>query len=215
MVLNRNVTVQHHAIQKELPFFVIGAGLPNSPARLAEVRSYAERLFDYRSIGKLGVQDTEGAFTIPAQRMGQTFSESALHMMVEASGRYPYFIQEFGNAIWEIAMEPPFSEGDAEAAAIAARERLDSGFFPSRWDRATRREREYMTAMAEDGENSSTTRSIADRLGAKSTALGPTRAQLIDKGLVYSPEHGQLAFTVPGMSGFIRRQHLELDPRSE
>lgn len=211
-LLGALVAVQHHAVQRELPFFVIGAGLPNLPARLAEVRSYAERLFDYRTIGKLAPPDAAEAFTIPAGQMGQTFSDSALKVMVEASGRYPYFIQEFGNAIWEVATESPFSLEDAEAAAIAARQRLDSGFFPSRWDRATAREREYMTAMAEDGEGPSITRAIAERMGTKPTALGPIRAQLIDKGLVYSPEHGQLAFTVPGMADFIQRQYLELHP---
>lgn len=203
------ITAQHHAGQNELPFFVVGAGLPNLPARLADARSYAERLFDYRIIGKLTKPDTEESFVIPAKSVGPTYSDEALAMLVKASGQYPYFIQEFGSAMWNVAASQPFQQSDATAAIHAGLQRLDSGFFPSRWDRATPKEREYMLAMAEDGEGPSSTGVVAERLGAKVTSLGPHRAQLIAKGLVYPPEYGEIAFTVPGMADFIRRQNLE------
>lgn len=203
------VAAQHHASQNELPFFVVGAGLPNLPARLADARSYAERLFDYRVIGKLTQGETEESFVIPARTVGPTFSQEALKILVNASGGYPYFVQEFGSAMWNVATTHPFQEIDAITAVNAGLLRLDSGFFPSRWDRATPKEREYMHAMAEDGEGPSNTRDIAARLGGKVTSLGPHRAQLIAKGLVYSPEYGEIAFTVPGMADFIRRQNLE------
>ncbi len=203
------VSAQHHASQNELPFFVVGAGLPNLPARLADARSYAERLFDYRRIGKLTTAETEESFVIPAQTVGPTYSPEALEKLVDASGCYPYFVQEFGSAMWNVATTHPFKEEDALTAVNAGLLRLDSGFFPSRWDRATPKEREYMLAMAEDGEGPSSTRQVAERLGSKAASVGPHRAQLIAKGLVYSPEYGEIAFTVPGMADFIRRQNLD------
>lgn len=203
------VTAQHYASQEELPFFVVGAGLPNLPARLAEARSYAERLFDYRVIGKLTQAETEESFVIPARTVGPTYSQEALDKLVQASGGYPYFVQEFGSAMWNVATSSPFRIDDAVTAINAGLLRLDAGFFPSRWERATPKEREYMLAMAEDGEGPSKTGEIATRVGSSAASLGQYRAQLIAKGLVYSPEHGEIAFTVPGMADFIRRQNIE------
>ncbi|MDF9752808.1 ATP-binding protein [Arthrobacter sp. ES3-54] len=209
------VTVQHFAVQNELPFFVTGAGLPDLPARLADARSYAERLFDYRQIGRLSVHQAEESLTVPASQMGQSYSPEALETLLDASGRYPYFIQEFGSAMWEVAAKSPFTGEEAAMAARIGRQRLDAGFFPSRWDRATPRERDYMDAMAQDGDEPSNTGALAVRMGVKANRLGPTRARLISKGLIYSPEYGQVAFTVPGMAAFIERQHHELgDPTS-
>lgn len=208
--LSAFVTAQHYAGQRELPFFVVGAGLPNLPGRLAEARSYAERLFEYRPIGKLARRDAEESFTVPAGRVGGKFEPSALDRLVQASGCYPYFIQEFGSALWEVAISTPFTVEDAQTAVAAGLRRLDAGFFPSRWDRATPRERDYMNAMAKDGEGPSGTGEIASRLGRKVTSLGKLRGELVAKGLIYSPEYGQVAFTVPGMADFIERQNLEL-----
>ncbi|EMY35312.1 hypothetical protein D477_005066 [Arthrobacter crystallopoietes BAB-32] len=208
--LSAFVAAQHYAGQRELPFFVVGAGLPNLPGRLAEARSYAERLFEYRPIGKLNRQDAEESFTVPAGRAGGEFEHEALDRLVQASGCYPYFIQEFGSALWEVAISTPFTQEDAETAVAAGLRRLDAGFFPSRWDRATPRERDYMNAMAKDGEGPSGTGEIASRLGRKVTSLGKLRGELVSKGLIYSPEYGRVAFTVPGMADFIERQNLEL-----
>lgn len=141
---------------------------------------------------------------------GATFEPAALARIVEASGRYPYFIQEFGKAIWEAAPETPFTEADAELAVVTGRGQLDAGFFLSRWGRATKKEKTYLRAMAQDGDDGSSTSRVAEGLATKFTSLGPTRAQVISKGLIYSPEYGKFAFTVPGMSAFIQRQHDQL-----
>lgn len=207
-LLGALIAAQHHANQEQLPFFVVGAGLPNLPGRLAEIRSYAERAFDYRIIGKLSPDATRDAFTQPAKSVGQHYSHEALELMMEASGMYPYFVQEFGSAMWESALKSPFTPEDAEAAITLGREKLDAGFFVARWQRATKAERRFLHAMAQDGEGPSSTGDIASKMGKKPTALGPARATLIDKGLIYSPEYGHVAFTVPGMAGFIARQEL-------
>ncbi|MFJ2509584.1 AAA family ATPase [Arthrobacter citreus] len=204
-LLSALVTAQHHAGQEELPFYIVGAGLPNLPARLADARSYAERLFDYRTIGTLRQQEAIDSFQIPAGRTGQSYQDEALAVLIEVSGRYPYFIQEFGSAMWEVADKSPFTEKHAREASKLGLERLDAGFFPSRWDRATPRERDYLAAMAQDHGLDSSSAAVAERMGTTIQSMGPTRAQLISKGLVYSPEHGKVAFTVPGMAAYIER----------
>lgn len=208
-LLGALVTVQHIAGQREWPFYLIGAGLPNLPTTLSETRTYAERLFDYRVIGPLDEDGARYAFARPARDMGAEFEQTALEQVVDASGRYPYFIQEFGKAIWEAAPATPFTLEDAEIAIQNGWQQLDAGFFPARWGRATKKERAYMRAMAIDGDEWSSTSEVANRQGVKISSLGPTRAQLISKGLIYSPEYGKVAFTVPGMSGFISRQYEE------
>jgi hypothetical protein len=206
-LLTALITVQHTAGQRGWPFYIIGAGLPNLPTTLSEARTYAERLFDYRTIGPLEEADARYARTRPAKEMGAEYFPEALTTLLQASGNYPYFIQEFGKAIWDAAPGTPFTGCDAEFAVALGLGQLDAGFFSSRWGRATRKERSYLRAMAEDGDNGSSTSRIAERLGVKFTALGPARAQLISKGITYSRDYGRVAFTVPGMTGFIRRQH--------
>ncbi|WP_326948063.1 ATP-binding protein [Arthrobacter sp. RIT-PI-e] len=206
-LLTALITVQHTAGQRGWPFYIVGAGLPNLPTTLSRARTYAERLFDYRTIGPLEDVDAQYALTRPAKEMGAEYSPEALATLLQASARYPYFIQEFGKAIWDAAPATPFTGDDAELAVFLGLGQLDAGFFSSRWGRATRKERSYLRAMADDGDTGSSTSTIAERLGIKATALGPARAQLISKGIIYSPEHGRVAFTVPGMTGFILRQH--------
>jgi hypothetical protein len=126
--------------------------------------------------------------------------------VLEASGGHPYFIQQFGQTTWNAAAESPIGPLDATEGLRSGWELLDQGFFRARWERATPAERVYLAAMAVDGEEHSATSEIASRLGRKLTSLGPTRANLIAKGLVYAPEHGLIAFTVPGMAHFIARQ---------
>lgn len=200
------LAAQHMAGQENLPFYVFGAGLPNLPSVLADARSYAERLFDYRTVGALADEAASAALAEPARQMGADFEPEALRILVEASGGYPYFLQEFGKAVWDVAPTTPFSAIDAQAAIETGTDQLDQGFFPARWDRATPTERSYLVAMAVDDDQGSLSSDISRRLDRKSTSLGPVRAELIRKGLVYSPEHGRIAYTVPGMASFIRRQ---------
>lgn len=203
------ITVQHLAGQKGWPFFVIAAGLPSVPARLSSVRSYAERLFDYHVIGPLDDAAAGEALTQPAERMGAHYATGAVELLVSASAGYPYFLQEYGKAIWDLAPAKDFTIDDARAALEVGRSQLDQGFFPARWDRATPAERSYLRAMSEDGDSGSRSGDVAKRLGKRMSSLGPVRGQLIAKGLIYAPEHGRVAFTVPGMSDYINRQHVE------
>jgi len=204
------VAAQHAANQRDLPFYIIGAGLPSLPRVLTEARSYAERLFEYRVIGRLSEADATLALTEPAQRLGAAFTADALRVLLDAADGYPYFIQVFGRTVWNLAAGPVIDVDDAIAAVQFGVEQLDAGFYQSRWERATPAERRLMVAMAIDGDLPSSTAAVAERLNQQPSSLGPFRARLIGKGLLYSPEHGQIAFTVPGMADHIHRR-VDLD----
>lgn len=208
-LLSALLTVQHAAGQRGWQFYIVGAGLPNLPAKLSEIRSYAERLFDYSEIGPLAPDAAREALCAPARKLGALFEDDALAALVGVSRGYPYFLQEYGKAVWDLAPTKLFTAQDADLAIQVGLAQLDAGFFPARWTRATPAERNYLSAMAKDGESGSGTGVIAGRLGKKLTSLGPVRANLIAKGLVYAPEHGQIAFTVPGMADYIRRQRAD------
>lgn len=196
----------HEAGQREVPFYVAGAGLPNLPGVLADAKSYAERLFEYSRLGPLSAADAARALSVPALEQNVRWRKNALDLAVAESGSYPFFLQTVGRHTWDAAVGPSvITLDDACVGAALASEQLDRGFFQARWDRTTPYQRRYLTAMALDGDGPSQSGEIARRLERRMSALGPVRAELIAKGLVYSPEHGQLAFTVPGMAAFIER----------
>jgi hypothetical protein len=196
----------HEAGQRDAQFYVVGAGLPSLPGLLADARSYAERLFDYWEIGALPEKAAAQALVRPAQAAGVLWEPGAVRLLVERSAGYPYFLQEFGKATWDYAPGPAITTGDAADGVRVGTASLDRGFFTSRWERATPSERDYMRAMAVDGVGPSQSGEVARRLRKRPSSVGPTRAGLIHKGLVYAPEHGLIAFTVPGMADFINRQ---------
>lgn len=196
----------HAAGQRTVPFVIVGAGLPSLPGRLAEAKSYSERLFDYRPLDRLDADTAARAVTEPAAEGGVAWEPDAVTTVVTAASGYPYFLQEYGSACWQVAGGPGITTHDAANGITLGQAILDGGFFRSRWDRATPTERLYLAAMANDGVGPSRTQDIATRLGRTQSNLGPIRAGLIGKGLVYAPEYGQIAFTVPGMAAFVRRQ---------
>jgi len=205
------VAAQHEAGQRGWPFYMFGAGLPTLPRDLSHARSYAERLFTYRTIGRLGDTDARRALVEPATNGGAHFTADAVSTLVTAADGYPYFIQEYGQAIWNLAPTHTFTIDDAKAAVTYGLEVLDQGFFRARWERATRSERRFLRAMSLDDDAPSSTSDVARRMGVKVNSIGPYRAALIAKGLVYSPAHGELAYTVPGMASYVRRHQEDTE----
>lgn len=205
-LLEMLLAVQHRATQRQWPFYLIGAGLPNLPSILADTRSYAERQFSYFTIGALTPDDSADALRRPVQESGAEFTAEALDILVSASNGYPYFLQVYGSEVWNTAPARIFTPDDAFDAVDVGRRALDDGFFPSRWDRATERERAYLRAIAETGEDQPRTASVAAGLGVTLRGASGLRDSTIAKGLVWAPEHGRIAFSVPGMADFIRRQ---------
>lgn len=196
---------QHQAGQRDWPFYLVAAGLPNLPAVLTASQRYAEGLFTYRSVGALDREDSASALVAPALEQGVSYDPEALDLLLNAAGGYPYFLQEYGSAAWESAPEKRITADDARIAVEIGRAQLDQGFFPLRWRRATKAEREFLRLMAIDGPGGSSTATLAARAGKKMTSMTMTRGSLIRKGIIYAPELGQVSFTVPGMADYVRR----------
>ena len=200
------MSIQHKMGQRSLPFYIIGAGLPNLPGVLSKSRSYAERLFEYRTIGQLSDADAAEGFQKPARRNGRPFTDDALNELIKVSSGYPYFIQAYGKAAWNASGSNPIPLQAVTKREACARAELDDGLYSARWQRTTPTGRRYLAAMAKIGtESPSSTAEVADRLGKSTGEISMTRDKLIKLGLIYSPEYGKVAFTVPGMGEFILR----------
>ncbi len=199
-------SIAHSAGQKGWPVLIALAGLPSLPRVLAEAKSYAERLFVFERIEHLARDLARQALTEPAVSEGVTWDDDAVTFVVEETSGYPYFLQQFGQDTWNDAPGPGVTLVDARLGAAKGRAALDGGFFRARWDRATPAEQRYLRSMATDGDEGSSSGDVAARLGRSVNSFGPARASLISKGLIYAPEHGVVAFTVPGMADFIQRQ---------
>src|SRR5690606_12971462 len=165
----------HELSQQDAPLIVVGAGLPHLPAVLSTSKSYSERLFTYNRIDRLDRDAADAALCVPAEREGVTFDKSALDALYEMSGGYPYFVQAYGKATWDIAATDPITAADAEMAAPQAEAELAVGFFGSRYERATPAERDYMRAMAALGDDPVPTADVAKELGRKPASLSPAR----------------------------------------
>ena len=199
-------SIIHAANQRQDRLVLALAGLPSLPRKLAEAKSYAERLFSYHTVGELSDEDAAAALVTPAESEGAAWEPRAVEHVVRASAGYPYFLQQYGQDAWNAAPGSPITQADARVGVAIGELALDTGFFRIRWDRATTAEKEYLRAMAVDGDHGSASGEVAARLHKKTTALGPVRANLINKGLVYSPDHGIVAYTVPAMAKFVKRQ---------
>lgn len=211
--LSALIMAMHRMQQRQLPLVLIGAGLPILPGLAGESKSYAERLFNFPDIGALSESDAMKALQDPVKAMGVEFDLAALKEIVQRTKGYPYFIQERGYQAWNHAPSTPITLKVTQEASAIVQERLDQNFFRVRFDRLTPREKDYLRAMAELGAVPYRTGDIADVLGAKITALGPVRASLIKKGMIYSPEHGDMAFTVPLFDEFMRRAVTHFQPK--
>jgi hypothetical protein len=191
-----------------VPVFFVGAGLPSLPAVLADATSYAERLYDYRTIGLLDDQATREALVLPLKPLGVAWDPAALNLVVKVSKGYPYLVQTCGKHVWDALTDQlSVTTAIAQTGILHAQREVDEGLYRSRWERATPRQRQLLVAMAEDGEGPSSISVLAERVGKKRTSnLSVPRRDLISGGHVYAPERGYLAFTVPGMADFINRE---------
>lgn len=203
--LSALIMAMHKMQQRQLPLVLIGAGLPNLPGLAGESKSYAERLFSFPDVAPLSEADTAKAIREPIDEAGESIAEEALGEICQLTKGYPYFLQEWGYQAWNNAQSSPISLNVVRETTNIVTMRLDENFFRVRFDRLAPRERQYLRAMAELGSGPHRTGAIADALGVKITTLGPVRANLIKKGMVYSPSHGEMAFTVPLFDEFMRR----------
>ena len=199
------ITALHRTAQRRLPVVMVGAGLPQLRGQMGRAKSYAERLFDFPEIGPLTEAAARTAIAKPAREQGVEIEEAALALIVRQTQCFPYFLQEWGKHAWDAAHASPITRQDVEAASRSAIAALDESFFRVRFDRLTPVEKKYLRAMAQLGPGPHRSGDIAQILQRKVTSLGPTRNQLIAKGMVWSPSHGDTAFTVPLFDGFMHR----------
>jgi hypothetical protein len=208
------IAALHRTVQRQLPLTLVGAGLPQLPRLAGEAKSYAERLFKFPRIGQLPPPEAEAALAQPASDLGVTFDPGAIDVIIDYTEGYPYFIQEYGKFVWDLAPEgPPISRRVAEEAQRAVEGKLDESFFRVRAERTTELELQYLRAMAELGPGEQTAGDVAAAMGRTSEQLGPTRARLIEKGLIYTTGHGRGAFTVPQFDRYMRRNYELLPAR--
>lgn len=195
----------HRSAQRQLPILMIGAGLPQLRGRMGEAKSYAERLFEFPEIGPLSAPEAALAITKPAAEAGVQYEPGAVALIFRQTRGYPYFLQEWGKHSWEVAAASPITADDVGRASNSALAALDASFFRVRFDRLTPGEKRYLRAMADLGPGPHRSGDIADRLDRPVTSLGPTRSNLIAKGMIWSPSHGDTAFTVPLFDEYMKR----------
>lgn len=203
--LSSLIMAMHRMQQRQLPVVLLGAGLPILPRLAGESKSYAERLFNFPNIGPLSESDAFRALRDPVRVVGVEFEDAALHEICQLTQGYPYFLQEWGYKAWNYASASPITVEDVKRATPDVVNSLDASFFRVSFDRLTPGEKTFLRAMAGLGAGPHRSADIAAALGVRVTSLGPARANLIKKGMIYSPAHGDLAFTVPLFDSFMLR----------
>lgn len=199
------IMAMHKIQQKQLPLVLLAAGLPVLPGMAGESKSYAERLFNFPDIGALSEADAAKALRDPARDVGVEFQDDALKDVFRLTHGYPYFLQEWGYQAWNMAAASPITLQTVESATAEVIRRLDKNFFRVRFDRLTPGEKNFLRAMAHLGPGSQRTGDIAAALKTSVKGIGPVRSKLIKKGMIYSPAHGDMAFTVPLFDEFMVR----------
>ncbi len=208
--LSALIVAIHHINQKSLPILFFGAGLPQIGGLSGNAKSYAERLFDFCNVGALDFSASCHAIRQPIENEGESISDAALQVIFEKTLGYPYFLQEWGSHVWNIAEQSPIDEKNIKDATAIALRRLDESFFKVRFDRLTPKERDYVFAMARLEKGPYRSAEVAKSFGESVQQLATLRANIIHKGMIYSPEHGDIDFTVPLFSDFLRRIKKDL-----
>lgn len=203
----------HRCNQLRLPLMIFGAGLPKILKTMGDAKSYTERLFRFEEVDALTKEAAEYAVREPAADENVCYTKKAMEKIIEITGRYPYFIQAFCSAIWEEGNEDVIEEADVEKALPVFWSNMDKGFFMVRFERCTKREKQFMFAMVKCGELPCTISNVAMIMNTNVGKISTFRAQLINKGLIYATGHAEIDFTVPQFDGFLKRINpkLELD----
>ncbi|PKO61041.1 MAG: AAA family ATPase [Betaproteobacteria bacterium HGW-Betaproteobacteria-18] len=199
------ISALHRCTQMKLPITVVGAGLPQLLSLAGEAKSYAERLFDYPIVDKLDRPAAEAAIRKPAKNLNVDYDDAAVERIIFYTQGYPYFLQEWGKHAWDIAQSSPITADNVEKASQLTVAALDESFFRVRLERTTPAEKRYLRAMADLGPGPHRSGDIAQHMNKKANSFGPVRSSLISKGIVWSPVHGDTAFTVPLFHDYLIR----------
>jgi len=203
------VCMAFQAVSRDkLPVALAGAGLPDLQVRLMRAKPYADRLFEYRELGRLREPEARVALVKPASLLGVEFAADAAVEVVRLAAGYPYFLQEYGRELWNAAESSPITTADVEEVRDLVREQLTRTFYGTRFDMASDAEQRYLAAMASLGDPPYATADVVRAWGAESQRqTSPHRDSLIQKGLIWSPRRGQVDFTVPLFAEFLLEHH--------
>ncbi|MGL5436801.1 MAG: ATP-binding protein [Lachnospiraceae bacterium] len=204
------VNALHRVNQLRLPIVIFGAGLPKVLKILGEVKSYAERLFNYVPIAELTDDAAREAIIKPAEDFDVTYTADAVDSIIKWTRGYPFFIQELCNTVWEFTEKEQIDIEDVDRVIPTFLSHLDASFFKVRYDRCTKKEHDFLFAMAKCGELPCTISNVAKIMKKRVNSISPIRAQLISKGIVYSTGHGEIDFTVPLFDEYLKRINPEL-----
>lgn len=204
--LSALIVAIHRMSQEGLPVLLVGAGLPQVARLAGEAKSYAERLFLYPAIGALDQPSAIQAVEKPITDEEATIEPAALSAIAERTRGYPFFLQEWASTAWNNAEGPEITLDDVSRSYAETLASLDAGFFRVRIDRLTKSEVQFVKMMSELGDGPYAMADIAKAMGRIQSSLGPTRANIIAKGMIYSTDHGYLNFTVPLFAEYMRRQ---------
>jgi hypothetical protein len=205
----------HRCAQYRLPVILIGAGLPPLIKKIGDAKSYAERMFEIHDIGPLSDADARSAIASPAKEAGVTIASDALDEIIEQTGAYPYFLQQWGKLAWRAASESPITSEHVRRVSSSAIDALDRHFYRFRLHRLTLLERRYLRVMAELGEGPHDLKTVAAEFGEPVKALDPIHGDLITKGMLYNTLLGDAAFTVPRFHEFLKRAMPEVPKHTD
>lgn len=203
--LSSLIMAMHRMQQEQLPVVLVAAGLPILPRLVGESKSYAERLFEYPELGPLSAEDAATAIMEPIKEEAESIHEDTVSEIVKITRGYPYFLQEWGYQVWNLATVSPIEKSVVADASEIAIQRLDKNFFKVRYDRLTHGEKKFLRSMAELGDGPYQIADIAKKMKITQGSLSPRRSKLINKGMIFSPEYGKLDFTVPLFNDFMKR----------
>ena len=208
--LSALLTALHRLNQKQLPILIFAAGLPKIAKLAGDSKSYAERLFEFISTDSLDFKDAKAALVNPALKQKVTYTEEAVEYIVKITGGYPYFLQEYGKQAWKYIDGRQIDLTAVRCAEDDFLENLDNSFFKVRFDRATKKEKDFMFAMVKTNQLPCTIAQVAIGMDRRPESIAPLRSQLIHKGFIYSTSYGEIDFTVPQFDQYLRRINPEL-----
>lgn len=195
----------HRAQQHVAAIALVGAGLPTLPKLAGKAKSYAERLFLYPDIDRLGKEEAQAAISVPADAFGATFEQAALDAIYDETLGYPYFLQTWAYALWNHARTPHITFEDVQSVKPRILNSLDKSFFRVRYDRLTPREKIFMHAMATCNSNECTLSEVAKCMNTQSPGISRLRENLLKKGMLFSPRHGIIQYSVPLFREYLLR----------
>jgi hypothetical protein len=207
------IAALHRVVQKALPITLVGAGLPQLPELAGEAKSYAERLFKFPRIGRLDIRNVEIALNGPARALGAEFSPGAIERIYLFTDGYPYFLQEFGKLVWDVAPGPTIFSTDIASVEERVLRKLDSDFFRVRSDRLRPGQLTILRAAAELGVGPHRIEDVGALSAIESATFQAELDTLISRALLYSPRFGYIGFTVPQFDKFLRRRYPFNDGR--